>query len=37
MATMTTAQITAALTAMGQPCPALDMVYFLQAEQAHKA
>ena len=30
-------QITAALTAMGQPCPELDMVYFLQAEQATKA
>lgn len=30
-------QITAALTAMGQPCPELDMVYFLQAEQAPKA
>ena len=30
-------QITAALTAMGQPCPELDMVYFLQAEQARKA
>lgn len=27
-------QITAALTAMGQPCPELDLVYFLQAEQA---
>ena len=30
-------QITAALTAMGQPCPELDMVYFLQSEQASKA
>ena len=30
-------QITAALTAMGQPCPELDMVYFLQTEQALKA
>jgi uncharacterized damage-inducible protein DinB len=30
-------QITAALTAMGQPCPELDMVYFLQAEQAPTA
>jgi uncharacterized damage-inducible protein DinB len=30
-------QITAALTAMGQPCPELDMVYFLQTEQASKA
>ena len=29
-------QITAALTAMGQPCPELDMVYFLLAEQAPK-
>jgi uncharacterized damage-inducible protein DinB len=29
-------QITAALTAMGQPCPELDMVYFLQTEQAFK-
>ena len=29
-------QITAALTAMGQPCPELDMVYFLQSEQAPK-
>ena len=29
-------QITAALTAMGQPCPALDMVDFLQTEQASK-
>jgi uncharacterized damage-inducible protein DinB len=29
-------QITAALTAMGQPCPELDMVYFLLAEQASK-
>ncbi|PIF27422.1 putative damage-inducible protein DinB [Acidovorax sp. 56] len=27
-------QITAALTALGQPCPELDLVYFLQAEQA---
>lgn len=25
-------QITAALTALGQPCPELDLVYFLQAE-----
>jgi len=30
-------QITAALTAMGQPCPELDMVYFLLADQAPKA
>ncbi|WP_353238881.1 DinB family protein [Limnohabitans sp.] len=30
-------QITAALTAMGQPCPELDMVYFLQTEQSPKA
>ncbi len=30
-------QITAALTAMGQPCPELDMVYFLLSEQATKA
>jgi uncharacterized damage-inducible protein DinB len=30
-------QITAALTAMGQPCPELDMVYFLLSEQAPKA
>ncbi len=30
-------QITAALTALGQPCPELDMVYFLLAEQAPKA
>ena len=29
-------QITAALTAMAQPCPELDMVYFLLAEQAPK-
>jgi len=29
-------QITAALTAMGQPCPELDMVYFLLTEQAPK-
>lgn len=27
-------QITAALTALGQPCPELDLVYFLQAQQA---
>ena len=27
-------QITAALTALSQPCPELDLVYFLQAEQA---
>jgi uncharacterized damage-inducible protein DinB len=27
-------QITAALTMLGQPCPELDMVYFLQAEQS---
>lgn len=27
-------QVTAALTALGQPCPELDLVYFLQAEQA---
>ena len=25
-------QITAALTALGQPCPELDMVYLLQEE-----
>jgi len=30
-------QITAALTAIGQPCPELDMVVFLLAEQAPKA
>ena len=30
-------QITAALTAVGQPCPELDMVYFLLSEQAPKA
>ncbi len=30
-------QITAALTALGQPCPELDMVCFLQTEQASKA
>ena len=30
-------QITAALTVMGQPCPELDMVYFLLAEQSPKA
>jgi uncharacterized damage-inducible protein DinB len=30
-------QITAALTATGQPCPELDMVYFLLSEQAPKA
>jgi uncharacterized damage-inducible protein DinB len=30
-------QITAALTAMGHPCPELDMVYYLQTEQASKA
>ena len=30
-------QITAALTEIGQPCPELDMVYFLMAEQATKA
>jgi uncharacterized damage-inducible protein DinB len=30
-------QITAALTALGQPCPELDMVYFLQTEQAPNA
>jgi hypothetical protein len=29
--------ITAALTAMGQPCPELDMVYFLLSEQAPNA
>ena len=29
-------QITAALTAMGRPCPELDMVYYLQAEQTPK-
>ena len=27
-------QITAAVTALGQPCPELDLVYFLQAEQS---
>jgi uncharacterized damage-inducible protein DinB len=27
-------QITAALTALGHPCPVLDLVYFLRAEQA---
>ena len=27
-------QISAVLTALGQPCPELDLVYFLQAEQA---
>lgn len=26
-------QITAALTRLGQPCPVLDLVYFLRAEQ----
>ncbi|WP_210544060.1 DinB family protein [Rhodoferax sp. PAMC 29310] len=26
-------QITAALTAMGQPCPELDLIYLLQSEQ----
>jgi len=30
-------QITAALTALDQPCPELDMVFFLQSEQASKA
>jgi len=30
-------QITAALTAMGQPAPELDMVYMLQAENKPKA
>lgn len=30
-------QITAALTAMGQLCPELDMVYLLQTQQASKA
>ena len=30
-------QIIAALTEIGQPCPELDMVYFLLAEQAPKA
>jgi hypothetical protein len=29
-------QITAALTHLGHDCPELDMVYFLQAEQAPK-
>jgi uncharacterized damage-inducible protein DinB len=29
-------QITAALTHLGHDCPELDMVYFLQAEQASK-
>ena len=28
-------QITAALTALGQPCPELDLVYFLQTEQGN--
>lgn len=28
------ADITAALTALGQPCPELDLVYFLQTEAA---
>ncbi len=27
-------QVTAALTALGQPCPELDLVYMLQQEQA---
>ena len=30
-------QITAAMTHMGYDCPELDMVYFLQEEQANKA
>ena len=30
-------QVSAALTALGQPCPELDLVYFLQAEQAVQA
>ncbi|MCX7255359.1 MAG: damage-inducible protein DinB [Polaromonas sp.] len=30
-------QITAALTALGQPCPELDMVYFLQAQPAQES
>ena len=30
-------QITAALTAMGQPAPELDMVYMLQAENQPNA
>ena len=30
-------QITAALTGMGQRCPELDMVYFLQTQQATQA
>lgn len=30
-------QITAALTALGQPCPELDMVVFLQTEKTPKA
>lgn len=29
-------QVTAALTALGQPSPELDLVYFLQAEAARK-
>ena len=27
-------QITAALTALGQPCPELDLVYFLQSQES---
>lgn len=30
-------QITAALTALGQPCPELDLVYFLQTEPSEPA
>ena len=30
-------QITAALTALGQPCPELDLVYFLQTETCENA
>ena len=30
-------QITAALTALGQPCPELDLVYFLQTETHENA
>ena len=30
-------QITAALTALGQPCPVLDMVYFLQSQASQES
>ena len=30
-------QITAALTALGQPCPELDMVYFLQTQPSQES